>query len=140
MKCLKYIACLLLTAAACSCSEDKTDSRIKEQRQSLLDAQTVGIYQNGEAQLLFDKLTQQLFVDSSKATFRIQDDLGEKYLEIVLEKIPAAGERVSGTIRGDLGGQNADLKNIILLQNQNGQIRLWTDDGRWGMILPWPTF
>lgn len=76
MKHLKYLLLICLAAAA-ACSKDKTeDPTLKAQRTALQETQAVGIYRNGEALRLFDKAKQQLFVDPTTLTFRIQDDAG----------------------------------------------------------------
>jgi len=85
MKHLKYLLLICLAAAA-ACSKDKTeDPTLKAQRTALQETQTVGIYRSGEALRLFDKAKQQLFVDPTTLTFRIQDDAGLKFVSLQLE-------------------------------------------------------
>lgn len=85
MKHLKYLLLICLAAAA-ACSKDKTeDPTLKAQRTALQETQTVGIYRSGEALRLFDKAKQQLFVDPTTLTFRIQDDAGLKFVSIIAQ-------------------------------------------------------
>lgn len=85
MKHLKYLLLICLAAAA-ACSKDKTeDPTLKAQRTALQETQAVGIYRSGEALRLFDKAKQQLFVDPTTLTFRIQDDAGLKFVSLQLE-------------------------------------------------------
>lgn len=89
MKHLKYLLLICLAAAA-ACSKDKTeDPTLKAQRTALQETQTVGIYRSGEALRLFDKAKQQLFVDPTTLTFRIQDDAGLKFVSLQLESMPS---------------------------------------------------
>ena len=90
MKHLKYLLLICLAAAA-ACSKDKTeDPTLKAQRTALQETQAVGIYRSGEALRLFDKAKQQLFVDPTTLTFRIQDDAGLKFVSLQLESMPSA--------------------------------------------------
>ena len=96
MKHLKYLLLICLAAAA-ACSKDKTeDPTLKAQRTALQETQTVGIYRSGEALRLFDKAKQQLFVDPTTLTFRIQDDAGLKFVSLQLESMPSEGQKVRG--------------------------------------------
>lgn len=97
MKHLKYLLLICLAAAA-ACSKDKTeDPTLKAQRTALQETQAVGIYRSGEALRLFDKAQQQLFVDPTTLTFRIQDDAGLKFVSLQLESMPSEGQKVRGT-------------------------------------------
>lgn len=97
MKHLKYLLLICLAAAA-ACSKDKTeDPTLKAQRTALQETQAVGIYRSGEALRLFDKAKQQLFVDPTTLTFRIQDDAGLKFVSLQLESMPSDGQKVRGT-------------------------------------------
>lgn len=103
MKHLKYLLLICLAAAA-ACSKDKTeDPTLKAQRTALQETQTVGIYRSGEALRLFDKAKQQLFVDPTTLTFRIQDDAGLKFVSLQLESMPSDGQKVRGTFTDNTG-------------------------------------
>lgn len=137
MKYLKYLFIGALALAA-ACSSDPTDKTAQIQREALLATHTVGIYSNGETQFAFDKQSQQLYIDPQNRIFRIQDDQGEKYLEVTLSGMPTANTRVDGTIRGSLATQSVDLTNLVLLRYADECLWLWSDNGHWGLVLPWP--
>ncbi len=137
----KQIALLLLAALCGACSSDDTDKTLQLQRNALLESQQIGIYCQGEPLLLFDKTKHQLYIDPNEALFRIQDDLGQQYVEIDLSGLPTTNGPATGTIRGTFAGiTETQLSGVVLLNNASGQLWLWTDNGRWGMIVPWPRF
>lgn len=137
MNYLKYLlfGALCLSAA---CSSDPTDKTAQIRREALLATNAFGIYCEGEVQVSFDKTTQQLYVEPAKWTFRIQDDAGDKYLEVVFSGMPTAYTGVTGTIRGNMGMQSAEVNNLVLLRQADERLWLWSDEGQWGMVLPWP--
>lgn len=138
MKSLKHTLLVALALFAGACSSDPTDRTATIRREALMATQEIGVYCDGEAQVLFDTQSHQLFVDPAKTTFRIQNDRGDKFLEVTLSGMPTDQAAVTGTIRGNLGMQSADLKGLLLLRSADELLWLWSDDGLWGMVLPWP--
>lgn len=117
MKHLKYLLLICLAAAA-ACSKDKTeDPTLKAQRTALQETQTVGIYRSGEALRLFDKAKQQLFVDPTTLTFRIQDDAGLKFVSLQLESMPSDGQKVRGTFTDNTGLNIGSIEDFVLLKS-----------------------
>ena len=95
MKLLKYMIAVLLLGTV-SCAEDETnDSVLAGQREALLAETDMGIYVNGSAALRFDKKTHQASVAPSTYRFRIMDDAGMQYVEIVLGGMPQESKAVS---------------------------------------------
>lgn len=118
MKHLKYLLLICLAAAA-ACSKDKTeDPTLKAQRTALQETQTVGIYRSGEALRLFDKAKQQLFVDPTTLTFRIQDDAGLKFVSLQLESMPSEGQKVRGTFTDNTGDSTSAASKISCCSNR----------------------
>lgn len=122
MKHLKYLLLICLAAAA-ACSKDKTeDPTLKAQRTALQETQTVGIYRSGEALRLFDKAKQQLFVDPTTLTFRIQDDAGLK--------------KVRGTFTDNTGLNIGGIEDFVLLKSDKQHYWFWSDQTRVGFVFP----
>lgn len=141
MKNFKYIAILAAAVLLAACSGDGTDKTLQLQRNALLESEQIGIYCEGEPLLLFDKAAHQLYVDPNETLFRIVDDQGDRYVEIDLAGLPSTNTRTTGTIRGTFSGiAETQLTDVVLLRNASDQLWLWTDQGRWGLVLPWPRF
>ena len=122
MKHLKYLLLICLAAAA-ACSKDKTeDPTLKAQRTALQETQAVGIYRSGEALRLFDKAQQQLFVDPTTLTFRIQDDAGLKFVSLQLESMPSEGQKVRGTFTDNTDSTSAASKISCCSNRTNSTI------------------
>ncbi|MCD7794401.1 MAG: hypothetical protein LUH46_05990 [Alistipes sp.] len=136
MKRLKYFILICLVAAA-SCSKDKTeDPTLKAQRTALQETQAVGIYRSGDALQLFDKASQQLFVDPSTLTFRIQDDTGLKFVSLQLETMPADGQKVRGAFADNMGLNIGSIEDFVLLKSDRQYLWLWSDQTRVGFVFP----
>lgn len=136
MKHLKYLLLICLAAAA-ACSKDKTeDPTLKAQRTALQETQTVGIYRSGEALRLFDKAKQQLFVDPTTLTFRIQDDAGLKFVSLQLESMPSEGQKVRGTFTDNTGLNIGGIEDFVLLKSDKQHYWFWSDQTRVGFVFP----
>lgn len=136
MKHLKYLLLICLAAAA-ACSKDKTeDPTLKAQRTALQETQTVGIYRSGEALRLFDKAKQQLFVDPTTLTFRIQDDAGLKFVSLQLESMPSDGQKVRGTFTDNTGLNIGGIEDFVLLKSDKQHYWFWSDQTRVGFVFP----
>ena len=136
MKHLKYLLLICLAAAA-ACSKDKTeDPTLKAQRTALQETQTVGIYRSGEALRLFDKAKQQLFVDPTTLTFRIQDDAGLKFVSLQLESMPSEGQKVRGTFTDNTGLNIGGIEDFVLLKSDKQHDWCWSDQTRGGFVFP----
>ena len=95
MKHLKYLLLICLAAAA-ACSKDKTeDPTLKAQRTAL----------------------QELFVDPTTLTFRIQDDAGLKFVSLQLESMPSDGQKVRGTFTDNTGLNIGSIEDFVLLKS-----------------------
>lgn len=136
MKHLKYLLLICLAAAA-ACSKDKTeDPTLKAQRTALQETQAVGIYRSGEALRLFDKAQQQLFVDPTTLTFRIQDDAGLKFVSLQLESMPSEGQKVRGTFTDNTGLNIGGIEDFVLLKSDKQHYWFWSDQTRVGFVFP----
>ena len=136
MKHLKYLLLICLAAAA-ACSKDKTeDPTLKAQRTALQETQTVGIYRSGEALRLFDKAKQQLFVDPTTLTFRIQDDAGLKFVSLQLESMPSDGQKVRGTFTDNTGLNIGSIEDFVLLKSDKQHYWFWSAQTRVGFVFP----
>ena len=138
MKLLKYMIAGLLLGTV-SCAEDETnDSVLAGQREALLAETDMGIYVNGSAALRFDKKTHQASVAPSTYRFRIMDDAGMQYVEIVLGGMPQESKAVSGELTS-VGFKLSDKKmqDVVLLKQDGERLWLWSDATHTGMILPW---
>lgn len=141
---MKYLKYLLMTALiiAVSCSEDKTkdkpeDATLKTQRTALQKADATGIYRSGEAILLFDKTSQQLFADPSQRTFRILDDTGTKYVTLRLDAMPTSeGQTVIGRFTDNMGLNIGNIEDLVLLKSDSQYLRFWSDRTRVGFVFP----
>ncbi len=136
MKQLKYLILVCLVAAA-GCSKDKTeDPTIKAQRTALQNTEAVGIYRGGEALQLFDKAAQQLLVNPSKLTFRIQDDAGLKFVSLQLESMPSDGQKVRGAFTDNMGLNIGGIEDFVLLKSDGQRLWFWSDKTRVGFVFP----
>lgn len=133
MKHLKYLLLICLATAA-ACSKDKTeDPTLKAQRTAL---QETRIYRSGEALRLFDKAKQQLFVDPTTLTFRIQDDAGLKFVSLQLESMPSDGQKVRGTFTDNTGLNIGSIEDFVLLKSDKQHYWFWSDQTRVGFVFP----
>ncbi len=139
MKRLKYLLalCTVLVLGACSSDDtDKLDPKIKAERTALTANTQYGIYQNGQPSYIFDKNQQQLYVNPSKRTYRIQNDLGTKYAEVTLDDEPTQKKGVTGSLNHNVGLSTVTLDEIILLKSDKDHLWLWCDNAHTGFILP----
>ena len=135
MKHLKYLLLICLAAAA-ACSKDKTEDPTLKAQRTALQTQAVGIYRSGEALRLFDKAQQQLFVDPTTLTFRIQDDAGLKFVSLQLESMPSDGQKVRGTFTDNTGLNIGSIEDFVLLKSDKQHYWFWSDQTRVGFVFP----
>lgn len=53
-----------------------------------------GIYRDSQVEFTYDENLHQCYLNTSKLTFRIMDEGGDKYLQFTLSKAPVKGESV----------------------------------------------
>lgn len=138
MKYLKYVI-IALSLLVSACKNDSTDNKVVEgQREALLATSDIGIYQNGAAVLRFDKITHQLSVSPAKFQFRILDNAGMQYVEIMLGAMPQESKTVTGElVSKGYKLSNLKMQDVVLLKQEGELLWLWSDNARTGMILPW---
>lgn len=139
MKQLKYLVLFAFALGSFACSSDDTDKmdpQIKAERTALTGTSAYGVYQNGQSRYVFDKNQHQLYVNPSKHTYRIQNDLGTKYAELTLKAAPSRNESVSGTLSQNVGLTSVAPTDIILLKSDKDHLWLWSDDTHTGFIVP----
>lgn len=137
---MKYVLPLLLAVALSACKSDPEvqdpQDELNRQREALVLADGIGIYRNGEPSYLFDKKEHQLSVNPSQLAFRIQDDTGAKYVEVVLDAIPAVNVPVRLTLKNNVGLTDAVLEDVVLLRSEQNGLWLWSDQAHTGVVLP----
>lgn len=134
MRQLTHILCIIsviLSAAGCTGSGEDNPLRDKMEQ-----VRSLGIWKDGSQIVPFSKSGDQYWCSPSERTIRIIDNEGAEYTELRLDRMPAEGIKVSGTLTGTMGTGTVEVKELYILRQDLRNIWLWSDVSGVGLVLP----
>lgn len=143
---IKSILTLVFALLILSCSKDQPITTTPPEPveptppptyEAFSDVSVIGVYDNAEGVYLFDKAAHQLTVNPQTFTFRIGDNNGDKYIQVVLSDMPTLEQAVMATLSSNVGLEKRTFDDIILLRQEDNRLWLWSESTLTGLLLPW---
>ncbi len=117
----------------CSCVRDDGSEALRESFRS----QEEYVLCEGDRTLqTFDRESYQYWCSPDRGLYRFSDMDGEKYMTLTLSGLPSEGDKVSGSISGNLGLAGMELSDLYILKKTTSAVWLWSDSSRSGIVLP----
>lgn len=130
------LTAILFTGAVSSCREKAIEIDSLEKELFLRESRE-GIYKNGEVIFAFDENRHQKAINSRRIQYRIQTDLQDTCLNVILESLPeSAGVHITTSIDYRSPGEFvSSMSHLECSRASEDKLWLWNSSSLTGIIL-----
>lgn len=140
MKRIIKIAALVCAVVLSSCGPQEDEKMVA--MDSFMEQQNVpGLYRDSKVEYAYNEQTDQCYINTSKRTFRIMNEAGDKYLQFTLSDAPVEGQSVDVVAKSSGFGLSSNTTytglKVEKLENNLCHLRSNAEGGYIGIIIAW---
>ena len=131
---------LLISIVLClffaGCSNDEVETvGDQTQRNSFIEQTIPGIYNGGEALMMFQEDTHQMAYTTDKKSWRLQNDNLSVYVSCVLNDVAAVNKELTAIVKSKgVEGVAAGEQVAVVLKVENDKCWIWLVDSSIGIL------